>query len=124
MQTTLFYLAAGVIFLWGVGHLVPTRDIVSGFGALSDDNRRIIAMEWVAEGLTLCFLGALVMVMVVAIGPDNAATHLVARVCAAMLFVMALLSSLTGARTAIVPMKLCPYVKSAVGVAYIAATLV
>ncbi|MHC4404370.1 MAG: hypothetical protein ACYTG0_32345 [Planctomycetota bacterium] len=123
MQTLLFYIGAGVIFVWGVGHLIPTRNVVSGFGALSADNTRIIVMEWLAEGLTLCFLGILVMVLVLAIGPDHAATHLVARCCAVMLFVMAVLSSLTGARTAILPMKLCPYVKSAVGIAYVAATL-
>jgi len=124
MQTAFLYTGAGVIFLWGVGHLIPTRSIVSGFGTLSPDNTRIITMEWLAEGLTLCFLGILVAVSAWVIGPDQPATHLVARACAAMLFVMAVISAFTGARTAALPMKLCPFVKSAVGIAYITATLV
>jgi hypothetical protein len=65
MQTMLFYFGAGIIFVWGVGHLIPTRNVVAGFGGLSTDNTRIIVMEWLAEGLTLCFLGAIVIVLVV-----------------------------------------------------------
>lgn len=124
MNGTLLYTGAAAIFLWGVGHLVPTRSIVSGFGTLSPDNRRIITMEWLAEGLALCFLGVLVAISSFIIGPDQPATHLVARACAAMLFVLAVLSWFTGARTAVLPMKLCPFVKTAVGILYVAATLV
>ncbi|MHC5078667.1 MAG: hypothetical protein ACYTHN_06590 [Planctomycetota bacterium] len=123
MQAVLFLIGAGAIFLWGVGHLIPTSNIVSGFGDLSTDNRRILTMEWIAEGLTLCFLGILVAGSVGFIGPDQEATHLVARACAGMLFVMAFLSLFTGARTAILPMKLCPIIKTAVGTLYVVATL-
>jgi len=93
MQAALLYIGAGAIFLWGVAHLIPTRNVVSGFGALTLDNTRIITMEWLAEGLTLCFLGILVGIVAFAIGPEHVATHLVARACAAMLFVMAIVSS-------------------------------
>jgi hypothetical protein len=123
MQATLLYVGAAVIFLWGLGHLIPTRGIVTGFGALSADNRRIITMEWLAEGLMLCFLGVLVGVTAWVLGADQPATSLVARMSAAMLLVMALLSSLTGARTSVLPMKLCPVVKSAVAVVFVAGTL-
>ena len=119
MQVLLFYFGAGIIFLWGIGHLIPTRNIVSGFGDLSLDNKRIITMEWLAEGLTLCFLGVLVVVSVFTFGADHAAAHLVARVCAIMLFLLAGVSIFTGARTAVLPMMLCPYIKSVVGIIYI-----
>lgn len=124
MQQHLFTLGAGVITLWGVAHLMPTRNVVAGFGDLSADNRRIITMEWLAEGLTLCFLGILVFVAVRTLGADQEATHLVARASAAMLLVMAVLSWATGARTAILPMKLCPYVKTTVALLYLGATLI
>jgi hypothetical protein len=123
MPAMLFYIGASIILLWGVGHLIPTRNIVSGFGELSVDNRRIITMEWLVEGLTLCFLGALVIASVFYVGADHAATRLVALACAAMLFVLAGVSSLTGARTAILPMKICPYIKSTVGIIYVVASL-
>lgn len=124
MQALLFHIGAGIIFSWGIGHLIPTRSIVSGFEDLSADNRRIITMEWLAEGLTLCFLGVLVVASVLVVGADHRAARVVARACAIMLFVMAGVSAFTGARTAILPMKLCPYVKSAVGIMYIVASLV
>jgi len=124
MQTTLLFAGSAVIVLWGIGHLVPTRSVVAGFGALSADNARILTMEWVIEGLTLCFLGLLVAAVTVRIGADAAATALVARLAALMLLVLAAVSALTGARTSILPMRLCPYVKSAVALAYLAATAV
>ncbi len=69
MAGFLFYTGSAVIFLWGVGHLIPTPGIVKGFGPLSEDNRRIITMEWIAEGMTLCFIGVLVFVSVMTTGP-------------------------------------------------------
>ena len=52
-------MGSAIIFTWGVGHLIPTRSVVTGFGDLTPDSRRIITMEWMAEGLTLCFIGVL-----------------------------------------------------------------
>ncbi len=46
------------------------------------------------------------------------AAPLVYRTSAGMLVVLAVLSQLTGARTAILPMKLCPYVKTAVAILF------
>lgn len=123
MQVILLYLGAAVIFVWGLGHLIPTRNIVAGFGALSLDNKRIITMEWLAEGLTLCFLGLLVATMVFLVGPDQAATHVVARACSVMLFVLAGVSAFTGARTTVLPMKLCPFIKSGVALLFLTGTL-
>ena len=60
LNTILLYLGAAILVLWGVAHIIPTRNVVAGFGALSEDNRINITMEWVAEGLALAFVGALV----------------------------------------------------------------
>ena len=114
LQAILLYLGASLIFLWGVGHLVPTRDVVAGFGELSPDNEKIITMEWLIEGITLCFLGVLVAVVAWVLGPQATATHLVARLAAGMLLVLAVVSAFTGARTSVLPMKLCPFVKTVV----------
>jgi hypothetical protein len=115
-------IAAGILTLWGVAHLVPTRAVVRGFGPISTDNRRIITMEWVLEGVTLCFLGLLALMLSIRLGPQNAAARFVLQAEAAMLVVMAIISSLTGARTAVIPMKICPVVKLTAAV-FIAATL-
>jgi len=123
MQAIMFYGGSAVIVLWGIGHLIPTRSAVSGFGPISVENARIITMEWLIEGITLCFLGILVALMVALIGSAVEATHLVARSCALMLLLLAVVSSFTGARTSILPMKLCPFVKSAVAVTFLSATI-
>ena len=122
---TVATLCAGaiVIFAWGVGHLIPTTSIVKGFGSLSDDNRRIITMEWIAEGMTLCFIGLLVLTALIIAGPVSQTVILVGRSCAVMLLAMALLSTVTGARTSILPMRLCPFVKTLVAVFFLIATL-
>ncbi len=116
-------IAAGVLTIWGVAHLVPTRAVARGFGPLSDDNHRIISMEWVLEGITLVFLGVLALLLSSLFGPENPAARFVFEAEAAMLVVMAVVSSLTGARTAILPMKICPIVKLATAAAFIAATV-
>ena len=56
----LLYVAAALTGLWGVAHLFATRGVVAGFGELTPDNRRIITMEWIVEGVALVSLAALV----------------------------------------------------------------
>ena len=110
-----------VIILWGIAHIIPTKSVVTGFGSLSIDNSRIITMEWVAEGMTLIFIGILVLATTWITGPSSPAARLVFSAAAGMLFVMAVWSGFTGARTSILPMKACPFVKSIVGTLFILA---
>jgi hypothetical protein len=53
----LLYAASALVSAWGLAHLVPTRAVVAGFGPISVDNRRVLTMEWVAEGITMLFVG-------------------------------------------------------------------
>lgn len=123
MGTILVYAGSVVIFIWGVGHIVPTRSIVTGFGGISVDNRRIITMEWVGEGLTLCFLGILGALVTLFGGLQAPVGRVVLRAAAGMLFVLAGLTAATGARTPIGPIKACPIVKSVVAALYVTGTL-
>ena len=120
----LLYVGSIVIILWGIAHIIPTKSVVGGFGSLSIDNTRIITMEWVAEGMTLMFIGILVLVSTWIIGPSSPAGRLVFSAAAGMLFVMAVWSGFTGARTSILPMKACPFVKSFVGILFILAMVI
>ena len=49
----LLYSGSAFISLWGVAHLFPTRSVVSDFEEISLDNKRIITMEWITEGIAL-----------------------------------------------------------------------
>ena len=107
----LLYTGSIIVFLWGVGHLFPTREIIEGFGDLSEDNRKIITMEWIVEGLTLCFLGLLPLLLTIFSYLGGKGFYIGIMSCAGMLIIMAILSFFTGAKTSILPMKLCPYIK-------------
>jgi len=119
----LLYVGAAVITLWGIAHIVPTKSVVNGFGKMSQDNRRIITMEWIAEGLTLCFIGLLVLFVTIWGEAQNQTSAIVYLTSAVMLVVMAVLTSLTGARTSIVPIKICPFVKIAVAILFFLGTV-
>ena len=112
----LLYIGSVLIFLWGVAHIIPTKSVVQNFGEISRDNKRIITMEWIAEGLMLVFIGMLVFFVTV-LGENKSVTAIfVFLVSAVTLFILALVSFFTGARTSITPMKLCPYIKILCGV--------
>jgi hypothetical protein len=115
----LLYIGSGVIILWGIAHLIPTKSIVNGFGKISEDNKKILTMETIAEGFTLCFLGVLVLLVTLLAGYEAEAANIVYLASAVMLLVMALLTALTGARTALLPYKICPVVKTVVAVLFI-----
>ncbi len=124
MDIILIYIGSVVIIAWGIAHIAPTRAVVRGFEPTSTDNRRIITMEWVMEGLALIFIGALVMVLTLAKGVDDGAVIIVYKASAIMLLVMGTVSAQTGARTSILPMKMCPYVKSAVALLFVVGSLI
>jgi hypothetical protein len=75
-------------------------------------------MEWMAEGLALCFIGVLAFITALVGSPGNQVAVTVIRALGVMLLVMAALSAFTGARTSILPMKLCPYIKTGVALLF------
>ena len=108
----LLYLGSIIILIWGAAHLFPTKTIVRGFGPISEDNRKIITMEWLAEGVAMCYMGILTILVTAIDGRTAAASTVVYLSTAITLVVMAILGWLTYARTPIIPMKLCPWIQS------------
>jgi hypothetical protein len=119
----LAYIAAAILIVWGAAHIAPTRAVAASFGEMSLDNRRILVMEWIAEGLTHISLGTLVILITALEGADGSATQLVYRVVAAIAVALAALTAATGARTPGVWFRICPYVLSTVAALLIAASL-
>jgi hypothetical protein len=102
--------------LWGVSHLFPTNAVVAGFGEISIDNQRIIRMEWINEGLTLIFIGLLVIAISIVIRESTKASKVVFISSSIMLFSMAILSLKTGFQIDFIPFRLCPIIFSTSGV--------
>ena len=108
MSDALAFAAGGLVFLWGVAHVIPTRQVVAGFGEIGRDNRLVLTMEWVAEALAMWLVAALVVAVAAAGTGDTA--RLVYRVCAGFLMVLAAWTTATGARTPVIWFRLCPVV--------------
>ncbi len=109
LDSILLYIAAGLTALWGTSHLFATSGVVRGFGPISLDNKRIITMEWIVEGVTLWSIAAFVATAT-AIAPASAVSTGVYIVAIAMLIVLALVSLFTGFRIAFLPFRLCPLI--------------
>ncbi|MDH3688733.1 MAG: hypothetical protein OEU36_04540 [Gammaproteobacteria bacterium] len=119
LKEILLYTGSAAIVFWGVAHIVvPTKSIVRGFGPLSENNKRILIMEWIMEGLALCFIGLLVSIITLLQGADDPTATIVYRASSLMLVVMAGVSLFTGARTSITPMKMCPPIFGGVAILF------
>jgi hypothetical protein len=123
MPETLAHVAAGIVFLWGVSHVIPTRQVVGGFGEITRDNRLIITMEWVAEGLTFMFVAVLIVAVTWSGQTPEAAEDLVYRLSTGFLLAIGAWTAMTGARTGVIWFKMCPVVMSVTSALLIAASL-
>ena len=113
LNVILLYLGAALLVLWGIAHIIPTRNVVAGFGALSEDNRINITMEWVAEGLALAFVGVLVALVTLVGGADDPVTRVVVGTVAGFCIVMGGWTFIVGRHSTILPIRLCPLVLTA-----------
>jgi predicted RND superfamily exporter protein len=103
----LIIIGAAITIIWGVAHLFPTKSVVKGFGDISTDNKNIIAMEWIVEGVSLIFIGVVVLGVSFIDAASNTAVF-VFLASAGILIVLALVSLFTGFKVNFLPFKLCP----------------
>ena len=103
----LIIIGAGITIIWGIAHLFPTKSVVKEFGDISTDNKNIIAMEWIVEGVSLIFIGIIVLgVSFIGAASDIATFVFIAS--AGILIVLAIVSLFTGFKVNFLPFKLCP----------------
>jgi len=107
------YLYLGSVFtlIWGIAHLFPTRAVVNNFGGITGDNRQIITMEWIIEGVFLIFLGVLVA-GVTYIDHSSLVSRYIYLSSGVVLIVLAVISLFTGFKVNFLPYRLCPFIFS------------
>jgi hypothetical protein len=105
----LLYIGGGLCSIWGIAHLFPTRNVVNDFGEISEDNKHIITMEWIVEGVSLIFIGILVGVVTV-IDHSSTLARAVYWVSVAELNILSVVSLFTGFKVDFLPFKLCPLI--------------
>ena len=123
LRDILLYAGSIVVAGWGIAHFFPTRSVIRSFGPISDDSRKILAMEWIMEGLTLCFIGLLVIIVNLLASAQDYIPVVVYQLSGFMLLAMAAVSVRTGARTAVLPMRLCPIIFTTVAAGYFLASV-
>ena len=109
MNQVLLYIASIMTSLWGFAHLLATRGVVAGFGEITTDNKRIITMEWIIEGVALISTATFVAAAT-AVQPEAAVSSVVYAVAIGTLVVLAIVSSFTGFKVAFLPFRLCPFI--------------
>jgi hypothetical protein len=109
MNHTLLYLASAISALWGLAHLFATKGVVKGFGEITLDNRRIITMEWIVEGVALISTAAFVAAAT-AVAPAATVSSAVYGVAIGTLVALAAVSLATGFKIAFLPFRLCPFI--------------
>lgn len=119
----LTYAASIILFGWGVAHLFPIRNIVRGFGDISADNKRIIAMEWITEGVALVFIGFLVAATTYLDG-TSIVSKVVYSSTVVVLCVLSVVSVFTGFRNSFIAFKLCPFIFIGSSILIIAGSMV
>ena len=112
MKKKLLYLAGALTILWGIAHLFPTSGVVEDFGDISTDNKLIITMEWIVEGISLIFIGILTIV-VTKLDTESLLSRTIYVLIICMLFTLTILSLFTGFNVNFLPFKLCPIIFSA-----------
>jgi hypothetical protein len=110
IHSILFYIGSITLTVWGIAHLFPTRSVVRGFGDISSDNKRIVYMEWITEGLALIFIGVLVFLLAFLGEPGSAIQKNLFTAIIVMLLTMSVLSLFTGFKINYLPFKLCPLI--------------
>jgi hypothetical protein len=108
-SSLLLYSASFLTVVWGVAHLFPTQNVVKGFGDISLDNQRVITMEWINEGATLIFIGALTAA-VTFVNAASPVAQLVYWLAIVMLNALSIISLFTGFRVNFLPYRLCPII--------------
>ena len=105
----LSYIGSFLAFGWGIAHLFPTRNVISAFGEISADNRRIITMEWITEGVSLIFIGVLVAI-VTYLDRSSLLSQAVYWTLFGALNTLSVVSLFTGFRNSFIAFKLCPFI--------------
>jgi hypothetical protein len=108
LSQILLYLGSALPLVWGTSHLFATRSVVRGFGDISLDNRRIITMEWIVEGVTLIFIGVLTASVTCA-DRTSAVSTVVYWLSFGVLNMLSVVSLFTGFHIRFLPFKLCPF---------------
>lgn len=110
LNSILILIGCAILVLWGIAHIIPTKKVADGFGDIGRDNRITIIMTWASEGFTMLFVGAMVSLFIIFGENDSTGGKIAIWSSVGFLAFLAFWHAITGARTKVIPMKLCPLI--------------
>ena len=109
MHKILLLSGSVLLFFWGIAHLIPINSVVKSFGNISEDNKHILVMEWIIEGLTLLFIAVIIATLTLLDYSNMISTTIFVQ-CIVMLNVLSVVTLFTGFKVKFLPYKLCPVI--------------
>ena len=111
-------LSLGAILLLSCGsiHIFLTKSIISGFNNMSEENKKITFMEWIVEGLTLYFIGILVLIITLSGLSEEFVSKILFGASFILLLIMTILSLMTVINLRIDDLTLQPNIKKIIKV--------
>jgi hypothetical protein len=106
----LIAVAGSAVILLGIAYVLQAGRIADDFKLVLIAHRRILIMALVSLGLTLCFIGALLIFLAV-VEPKTGTARTVSLACAAMLCLLAVWTGSTGARSEYLLLRMSHIVK-------------
>jgi len=97
--------------------------VVAGFGETTADNKLIVMMEWITEGVALIFI-AILVATVTFLNSASSISRAVYITSSLELFVLAMVSVFTGFRIRFLPFKLCPFIFSSAAILFLVGTFI
>ena len=115
----LLYTGSILIIFWGIAHLIPSKSMLKVIRELSGDNNKIVMMEWIVEGISIIFIGMLVIIVTYITGTEKVGSRIVFLSSGTMLLILTLWSLSKISKKSAKTMKACLVIKSAVAFMYI-----
>lgn len=99
-----------ILLIWGIAHIIPTKMVADGFGDVGKDNRITVIMTWASEGFTMIFIAAVISMIVIFDEKGSTAGRITVWTSTGFLAFLAFWHAIMGARTKVIPMKMCPFI--------------
>ena len=111
VRDILLSLGAILIISCGSIHILLTKLVINGFTNMSEGNKKVTFMEWIVEGLTLNFIGILVLIITFLGLTEDVVSKVVLGASFVLLLIMTILSLMTVLNLRIDDLTLKPNMK-------------
>lgn len=94
----------------GIAYILRSSPMVKDFRLVMAGLRKVLVMGFVCQGLALCFIGAVVVILA-AMGQADPSARIVSSLCAGMLLALGIVTGATGGQSEYLIFRIGQFVK-------------